>query len=113
MPSRSAAAAGVQRIRIYDRSICSRRASISSSSMNSPRSDRQALDNLRFANDDLRAANPPARQSEIVNRKYDMEMSFSRGLHTGWFGGVNNQQLVHARFGKKRGGFLRFPEPPL
>jgi putative protease len=67
---------------------------------------RQALDNLRFANDDLRATNPPARQSEIVNRKYDMEMSFSRGLHTGWFGGVNNQQLVHARFGKKRGVFL-------
>src|ERR1022692_324561 len=67
---------------------------------------RQALDDLRFANDDLRAANPPARQSEIVNRKYDMEMSFSRGLHTGWFGGVNNQQLVHARFGKKRGVFL-------
>src|SRR5450755_4777407 len=67
---------------------------------------RQALDNLRFANDDLRAANSTARQSEIVNRKYDMEMSFSRGLHTGWFGGVNNQQLVHARFGKKRGVFL-------
>src|SRR5450432_2746797 len=67
---------------------------------------RQALDNLRFANDDLRAANPAARQSEIVNHKYDMEMSFSRGLHTGWFGGINNQQLVHARFGKKRGVFL-------
>jgi putative protease len=38
--------------------------------------------------------------------RYDMEMAFSRGLHTGWFGGVNNQQLVHARFGKKRGVFL-------
>ena len=38
--------------------------------------------------------------------KYEMEMAFSRGLHTGWFGGVNNQQLVHARFGKKRGVFL-------
>ncbi|MDD5139109.1 MAG: DUF3656 domain-containing protein [Verrucomicrobiales bacterium] len=38
--------------------------------------------------------------------RYDMEMSFSRGLYTGWFGGVNNQQLVHARFGKKRGVFL-------
>ena len=37
---------------------------------------------------------------------YDMEMAFSRGLHTGWFGGTNNQQLVHARFGKKRGVFL-------
>ena len=67
---------------------------------------RRALDDLRFTNDDLRATNPAARQSEIVNRKYDMEMSFSRGLYTGWFGGVNNQQLVHARFGKKRGVFL-------
>ncbi|HTY87469.1 MAG TPA: DUF3656 domain-containing protein [Candidatus Acidoferrum sp.] len=33
-------------------------------------------------------------------------MAFSRGLHTGWFGGTNNQQLVHARFGKKRGVYL-------
>jgi len=35
-----------------------------------------------------------------------MEMSFSRGLFTGWFGGNDNQKLVHARFGKKRGVFL-------
>jgi putative protease len=35
-----------------------------------------------------------------------MEMAFSRGLHTGWFHGTNNQQLVHGRFGKKRGVFL-------
>jgi U32 family peptidase len=38
--------------------------------------------------------------------RYKLEMAFSRGLHTGWFGGVNNQRLVHARFGKKRGVFL-------
>jgi putative protease len=38
--------------------------------------------------------------------QYDLEMAFSRGLYTGWFGGVNNQQLVHARFGKKRGVYL-------
>jgi U32 family peptidase len=37
---------------------------------------------------------------------YEMEMAFSRGLHTGWFGGINNQELVHARFGKKRGVYL-------
>jgi len=37
---------------------------------------------------------------------YEMEMAFSRGLYTGWFGGVNNQELVHARFGKKRGVYL-------
>ena len=38
--------------------------------------------------------------------RYDLEMSFSRGLFTGWFGGNDNQKLVHARFGKKRGVFL-------
>jgi U32 family peptidase len=37
---------------------------------------------------------------------YEMEMAFSRGLYTGWFGGTNNQELVHGRFGKKRGVFL-------
>jgi len=37
---------------------------------------------------------------------YNLEMAFSRGLHTGWLGGINNQLLVHARFGKKRGVFL-------
>ena len=38
--------------------------------------------------------------------RYDLEMAFSRGLHTGWFRGNNHQQLVHARFGKKRGVYL-------
>jgi putative protease len=37
---------------------------------------------------------------------YELEMAFSRGLYTGWFHGTNNQRLVHARFGKKRGVFL-------
>src|SRR6185369_6475465 len=40
------------------------------------------------------------------NDRYDLEMAFSRGLYPGWFGGVNNQALVHARFGKKRGVLL-------
>ena len=38
--------------------------------------------------------------------RYDMEMAFSRGLHTGWFRGTDNRTLVHGRFGKKRGVFL-------
>ncbi|AUT01760.1 peptidase U32 [Nostoc sp. CENA543] len=38
--------------------------------------------------------------------RYDLEMAFSRGLYTGWFAGINNQELVHARFGKKRGVYL-------
>jgi putative protease len=67
---------------------------------------RKALDDLRFTNDDLRAADPAARKFEIENRQYEVEMSFSRGLFTGWFGGTDNQKLVHARFGKKRGVYL-------
>lgn len=38
--------------------------------------------------------------------RYAMEMAFSRGLYTGWFRGINNQELAHGRFGKKRGVFL-------
>ncbi|PSR13962.1 peptidase U32, partial [filamentous cyanobacterium CCP3] len=38
--------------------------------------------------------------------RYQLEMAFSRGLYTGWFEGIDNQALVHARFGKKRGVFL-------
>ncbi|MBI3851693.1 MAG: U32 family peptidase [Verrucomicrobia bacterium] len=67
---------------------------------------RKALDDLRFTNYDLRDDHNDARQSQIVNRKYEMEMAFSRGLYTGWLGGINNQELVHARFGKKRGVYL-------
>ena len=37
---------------------------------------------------------------------YTMEMTFSRGLYTGWFRGTDNQALVHANFGTKRGVFL-------
>ena len=67
---------------------------------------RRAIDDLGNSPEDLQPANDPTRQSEIVNRKYEVEMSFSRGLFTGWFGGVDNQKLVHARFGKKRGVYL-------
>jgi putative protease len=38
--------------------------------------------------------------------RYRLEMAFSRGLHTGWLQGINNQALVHAQFGKKRGVYL-------
>src|SRR5882724_1991947 len=40
--------------------------------------------------------------------KYKLEMTFSRGLYSGWMRGVNHQELVHARFGKKRGPFVGF-----
>ncbi len=75
---------------------------------------RKALEDLRWTIDDLRdsrsleaaTGTESARQSQIVNRKYEMEMAFSRGLYSGWFRGINNQALVHGRFGKKRGVFL-------
>ncbi len=38
--------------------------------------------------------------------RYAIEMAFSRGLHTGWLRGVNHRELVHGRFGKKRGVYL-------
>ncbi|MGH7995878.1 MAG: DUF3656 domain-containing U32 family peptidase [Opitutaceae bacterium] len=38
--------------------------------------------------------------------RYELEMSFSRGLSTGWFRGLDNRKLVHARFGTKRGVYL-------
>ncbi len=41
-----------------------------------------------------------------ATERYALEMSFSRGLHTGWLHGIDNQRLVHARFGKKRGVYL-------
>ena len=45
---------------------------------------------------------PPADRAD----RYELEMAFSRGLHTGWFRGIDNQALAHARFGKKRGVYL-------
>jgi putative protease len=37
--------------------------------------------------------------------RYQLEMTFSRGLYSGWMHGVNHQELVPARSGKKRGPF--------
>ena len=69
---------------------------------------RQALDRLsegrvpRVPNHSEQSGTRVTRPSD----RYEMEMSFSRGLFTGWFGGTDNQKLVHARFGKKRGVYL-------
>jgi putative protease len=79
---------------------------------------RQALDSLveNSSAKQIRADSCQATSSEpktpsgasdaASNSQYDIEMAFSRGLYTGWFRGINNQQLVHARFGKKRGVYL-------
>ena len=71
---------------------------------------RQALDGISH-----RGTETPSNEKTIASaplrlggqsEKYELEMAFSRGLFTGWFGGTDNQKLVHARFGKKRGVFL-------
>ncbi|MBN8460867.1 MAG: U32 family peptidase [Verrucomicrobia bacterium] len=38
--------------------------------------------------------------------RYALEMTFSRGLSTGWLAGENHPYLTHGRFGKKRGPLL-------
>lgn len=67
---------------------------------------RDALDRA-IAQQAASAANqaPPTYQPS-ADERYQLEMAFSRGLFTGWFEGINNQALVHARFGKKRGVYL-------
>ena len=53
---------------------------------------------------DAALAGQPRKASD--QDRYQLEMTFSRGLDSGWMHGVNHQELVHARFGKKRGAFL-------
>ena len=62
---------------------------------------RQALDKVMA---DLTGVAAP--KFEAQTARYELEMSFSRGLFTGWFRGIDNQKLAHARFGTKRGVFL-------
>ncbi|TDU64237.1 putative protease [Prosthecobacter fusiformis] len=46
--------------------------------------------------------------TEIITEedRYELEMTFSRGLYTGWMHGVNHQELVGAYYGKKRGYYV-------
>jgi U32 family peptidase len=67
---------------------------------------RQALDQFVRSGVRENAADISGSLRLSSESRYEMEMAFSRGLHPGWFGGTNNQQLVHARFGKKRGVLL-------
>jgi U32 family peptidase len=48
-----------------------------------------------------RAASPVT-----ADDRYALEMTFSRGLSTGWLAGTNHPYLTHGRFGKKRGPLL-------
>lgn len=53
------------------------------------------------------ATNAPVEISPVTPEdKYSLEMTFSRGLTTGWLAGTNHPYLTHGKFGKKRGPFL-------
>ena len=43
---------------------------------------------------------------DSARARYELSMTFSRGLYTGWFNGIQNQELAHGRFGTKRGVLL-------
>lgn len=46
------------------------------------------------------------RESTITERdRYALEMTFSRGLSTGWLEGTDHPTLTHGKFGKKRGQY--------
>jgi putative protease len=64
---------------------------------------RQALDRVMAELVKHKEKFPPVLPSQ---EHYNLEMAFSRGISTGWFRGIDNQELVHARFGKKRGVYL-------
>jgi len=49
-------------------------------------------------------AQPQPADPEQIRRR--LELSFSRGLGTGWLKGVDHRQLVHGRWSKKRGPWL-------
>ncbi|MCE0522610.1 MAG: U32 family peptidase [Methylacidiphilales bacterium] len=64
---------------------------------------RRAIDSAAAAISDRR---PLSESSTTSDDRYKLEMAFSRGLYPGWMHGVNHQELVHARYGKKRGVFI-------
>jgi putative protease len=78
---------------------------------------RKAIDACTVAADCIRPAdqnNNEIGMADTIRRhdpittedKYELEMTFSRGLTTGWLAGTNHPYLTHGKFGKKRGPFL-------
>ncbi|MEO6006282.1 MAG: DUF3656 domain-containing protein [Opitutus sp.] len=67
---------------------------------------RTALDRLMSNLAPTEDASSAVQPADPKVARYELEMSFSRGLYTGWFRGIDNQALAHARFGTKRGVFI-------
>ncbi len=69
---------------------------------------RQALDKICGPSVPALSSQPSALSSASASASahYELQMAFSRGQYTGWFRGIDNQELAHGRFGTKRGVFL-------
>jgi putative protease len=72
---------------------------------------RQALDKIFAEHENTTGQSNPtgcfgSAPFDAARAKYELSMTFSRGLYTGWFKGIQNQELAHGRFGTKRGVLL-------
>ncbi len=65
---------------------------------------RQALDQICGPSAQALSSQPSTLTPTSAH--YELQMAFSRGQYTGWFRGINNQELAHGRFGTKRGVLL-------
>ncbi|MEB3262897.1 MAG: DUF3656 domain-containing protein [Synechococcus sp.] len=54
----------------------------------------------------LSAAPEGLPEEEVASTRRELELSFSRGLSSGWLEGVNHRRLVHGRWSKKRGPWI-------
>jgi len=70
------------------------------------RTYRQALDRVMAELNGAASEPSVLPPFDVPAAKYELNMTFSRGLYTGWFNGINNQELAHGRFGTKRGVLL-------
>ena len=67
---------------------------------------RQAIDRALALITPSSPTTPAAPATVSAADRYALEMTFSRGLYSGWLHGVNHQRLVDGRFGKKRGAYV-------
>ncbi|MFN5578377.1 MAG: DUF3656 domain-containing protein [Akkermansiaceae bacterium] len=69
---------------------------------------RKAIDACSCSVSEQAVQTPSRGNSSPITKedRYELEMTFSRGLTTGWLAGTNHPYLTHGKFGKKRGPFL-------
>jgi len=64
---------------------------------------RRCLDRLVLVTGSINPVPDQLAQSQPDQTRRNLELSFSRGLSTGWLAGVNHRSLVHGLWSKKRG----------